>query len=611
LVESVLMTVAFFGLNTGTFPATSSTFPIMVWIARGAAALLVFYAVIAGLWILFASHWRPIELTARYHFKRLFSDREHPGHIVICGLGDTGIELALALANRGERVVAVEHSFSAPVVARARSAGVIVFEDDATKRSSLRKRAKIELASDVYITCGSDETNAEVVQSIADCISMDERDRSLETPIRCFVDLTGREYRHHLHNQIDAIDGFRLYSYDVATATARELLQSVPVDRLDRNPEAQRVSVVLVGWTEYIQAVLSELCHTMHYGPRLDRSITVICESPAQAEAEFLNQYPGINPTEWTDEQIQEFVADLFPPISFQELAASDERVVTGSTGIADEFKQNDVLTVVVDAAEEQHSSSAVSLMKSHLEQYEREFGMDTHVLYYNKADYRASQTSVGVNPVDSESVCIKPFTDFWDGIDPESIQGEPRDTDARQIALFYHLLYSYDRQTPTTAVDTILLQLGVDSIQTIDEALATWDELSDENRRRLETVCWGELSEEYRDSNRHAADHARIKRRLVAHVSESNTDAEVHNRLARLEHRRWCAEKFLRRWTPLPFGQWSRWDDDATQTRFRDRRIHRDVWPLEVLNKQAPDAFEKDVAQVRFVLEQLETDQE
>jgi hypothetical protein len=73
----------------------------------------------------------------------------------------------------------------------------------------------------------------------------------------------------------------------------------------------------------------------------------------------------------------------------------------------------------------------------------------------------------------------------------------------------------------------------------------------------------WDQLDEGIRDSNRQQADHIPVKLRAVSCecVPEADapggarftfTDSEVEL-LARMEHARWCAERFIAGWRPGP----------------------------------------------------------
>jgi hypothetical protein len=85
---------------------------------------------------------------------------------------------------------------------------------------------------------------------------------------------------------------------------------------------------------------------------------------------------------------------------------------------------------------------------------------------------------------------------------------------------------------------------------------------------RKESEKSWQELSPEYKDSNRRAADHIGVKIRAIGYkftdIDKSGKimkfpEDEVEN-LAILEHKRWCAERSLAGWT---FGK-----DDDPKTR-------------------------------------------
>lgn len=107
--------------------------------------------------------------------------------------------------------------------------------------------------------------------------------------------------------------------------------------------------------------------------------------------------------------------------------------------------------------------------------------------------------------------------------------------------------------------------------------------------------VPWDELPENVRHANRAAADHIAVKLaaigcRIVAGSGKpfAFIDAEIDG-LARIEHRRWCAERLLRGW--------------RTGSRDSDRRLHPDLKPFEELDE---DARQKDRDAVRAISEVL-----
>jgi hypothetical protein len=101
----------------------------------------------------------------------------------------------------------------------------------------------------------------------------------------------------------------------------------------------------------------------------------------------------------------------------------------------------------------------------------------------------------------------------------------------------------------------------------------------------------WADLKENVRHSNRASADHIAVKLAVIGcrPVAEptppfSFTEAEI-DMLARIEHRRWCAERLLGGWRP--------------GSRDNDRRLHPDLVPFDELTESGRD---KDRDSVRAV---------
>lgn len=614
LVEAALTSVSFFGLNTGPFPVDQS-FPLVA-VGRLSGALFVSYAAVLWLGVVFASRLRPVEIALRHRMDRLSASVDEPGHAVVCGLGEDGLELALELRAAGKRVVAIDPDGDSPAVGRARDAGVSVFRGDGTDPGVLCRRAKAHLASEVYVTGDDDSRNANVVRTLARRV--DARDASVASDsVRCYADLDAQRLRHHLHERVESVSGLEFHSYSEATATARELLGNRPVDRLAANPDAERVHVVIVGWSDLTRAMLARLCHTLHLEEDVGRAVTVVCRNPERAERDCYDRYPGIDPDDWNDPATGAFVEELFPDVSFTELPTSHERLLSESAELPGRFADGDVLTVVVGDRDGLEVGSLISAVLPRLERYEARHGMDTTVHYYAEelpddgSDRRFDAAAV-------DRLTVRPFTVFDAGLDAAAIRGDRRDRLAKRIALFYHLLFEYDADAVESDVDErIAARIGPLG-GSFDSVVDAWRDLDDEDVQRLADSCWVALTEHYRDANRYAADHVPLKARLAkrlsgesgvldraARPSEAVGD-DVIERLARVEHRRWCAEKFLDGWEPLPKDEWAAWADDDRQSRLRARRYHRDLWPLAALDGASANEFAKDVNQVRFVLDEL-----
>jgi len=83
-------------------------------------------------------------------------------HVVVCGLGETGLEIVRGLKRGGHRVVAVARADAEAAIAECDRLGVPVLSGDATRRETL-EQAGIARARTLVATTGSDATNLDIV----------------------------------------------------------------------------------------------------------------------------------------------------------------------------------------------------------------------------------------------------------------------------------------------------------------------------------------------------------------------------------------------------------------------------------------------------------------
>ena len=85
------------------------------------------------------------------------------------------------------------------------------------------------------------------------------------------------------------------------------------------------------------------------------------------------------------------------------------------------------------------------------------------------------------------------------------------------------------------------------------------------------------------------------------------NEDGQVDDKTIRLlaetEHRRWCAEKILDGWEPLPTSEQVRWQTDEGEQILRKQRYHPDIKPVESLREEMDGEWNKDVSQVKALI--------
>jgi hypothetical protein len=203
-------------------------------------------------------------------------------HVVVAGLGRYGVRLSQAFAARGDRVVAVERDPLSPALPAVRGVGVAVLADDAATQEGLR-RARIDRARHLVVTCGDDATNVDVAFSAC---ALERRHGVLTT----HVHLDGLRLWPRLKARALTIrtSGHRLEFFNVHDTAARILLdRHPPFGRLDESEP----HVVLVGMDGMAEMLLLHLArHWRLWPPRRGPLRVTVLGGNAKARVERLQR---------------------------------------------------------------------------------------------------------------------------------------------------------------------------------------------------------------------------------------------------------------------------------------------------------------------------------
>lgn len=613
-VEAVLTSVSFLVLGSGISPTVDVDTPILVYVSRASGALFFSYAAVLGFGALFAERLKPLRISI-WHLSNRIRQNDNNGHVVVAGLGTKGFELANQLLDAGHNVVAIDSGGETTQTRELSDRGAIVLNEDATRPQTIGSRAKVHLASEVFVNCGRDDTNAHVIRAISDWLGNQPSSSTVssDSPLACYVHIEDRSERHYLQDQFGDNPRLYLQTYDTNHATARELLIRHPVDPFSDEQSDGRTHVAFIGWNPLSMATVLELCQIMHYPAGCDRAITIACHDPAAAKQELYSRLPALDPDYWDRESTREFVSQLFPDISFIPFPTNNDVLLSNQFSLYDRLNTDDVLTLIVTQNHNFTPASIVSTMRPRLEALQQQRDIRTTVHYYVDRDNTYLRRTDETNSA-SNRIKIRSFTDFVDRCTPETVRGTRRDRVAKRIALFFHLRYDYAPATenPTTVDQHISEYLPAEAPQESGHEYETvidiWEQLMDEELEQLSELVWRHLPEHHRDANRYAADHVPVKHRIADALSENRTTDTIQC-LSKIEHRRWCAEKFLDGWEPLPMEDAVQWQHDSdTEDRFRSQKYHLDLLPIEDLREVTDAEAEKDTSLVRFVLNHLTT---
>lgn len=477
----------------------NTNFPLEV--GRWTAAALSDFVILLTIYHVLAGDMRRLRL------------RWARGHVVVCGLGEVGIELVREFRKDKRKVVAIERALTTPGVAEAEQLGVMVIPGDAKSPETLHK-ARAEYAQYVLAVCAEDDTNI----AIADAV------RNLEfvpEGAMCLLLLTSPVLREMAVQQLAPEGNIgRCRIIDVPEIVARRTLEDYPLDfKGIRTDSLARVHLVVIGTGDLGFSLALKALQLCHFANRSRLLLTVVGRD-AKAFLDRLEQkHPHAKP--WYETQTLEHSPE--DPLLLQKLAtvSADNQFMTVAVcprAGADYDAQSETNNVLL--AKEIAKIYTASDIKAN-----RPACFQVLVHLHRQAGFSTLLDS-GKKPKVFAS--IHPFGLFETFCNRKTLLLEEQDAVAKALHKDFH----------------------------------------EHHGGKL----WGELSEEFRESNRLAADHVPIKLRAIGlcvveqgkgetgdlEVFKTQIDASTPVSpklplLAEMEHARWCAERYLQGWS---FGE-------------------------------------------------------
>jgi voltage-gated potassium channel Kch len=456
---------------------------------------------------------------------QLLRTRFWRGHVVVCGLSGKGRLFAESFREQGDRILAIEIDPHAPEVAACKSEGIPVLVGDASDERVLR-RARVERARVLVAVCGADATNAQTAAEAGELTAAYGGTRDVLT---AFVHVVDPELCDLLG--ASAVAGeygtrFRLEFFNVFERGARAWLSEHPPfgDGKDH--------LVVVGSDEFALVLVAGAARERFSasGVSARRPRITLVAADALAKAELLSlRYPGLA-------ELCELV-----PHALEVASAGFER-----GAFAD-----DAGAVYVCLDDESRGLTAALSLAPRL----RARRIPVVV--------RVARTG-GLPQLIGEREELRAFSLLERTCRAVLLTGATRnELIARAMHEEYVRKQAEDGETPAT-----------------NPSMVTWEQ----------------LPESLRESNRRQADHIPLKLKAIGcatiplgdwRASPLELTADEVERLARLEHDRWMAERLLDGWTYAPEPKdlqrrttpWLiRWEDMPDAQRDYDRNTVRNL---------------------------------
>jgi TrkA-N domain len=232
-----------------------------------------------------------VAISAARHDFRVARSRKKRQHTVVCGLGETGMEIVRSMQESGQDVVAIDRIDDTANAAACDHDGIPVIKGDATDIGVLRS-AGAPNAKTIIVCTGDDTSNLDVALKIKDLVAA----RYRRDPSRLTVIAEMREQwlyarlvdhdRHALGS--DEVDLQLFNTYDNA---ARLLIRSL---RLPPGPEIEPGAFVVIGFGRLGQQVTLQLIRAAPVSLDAKTKIIVVDRASDQRKVQFLEANPGI-----------------------------------------------------------------------------------------------------------------------------------------------------------------------------------------------------------------------------------------------------------------------------------------------------------------------------
>lgn len=484
-------------------PHLEGPIPFALHLARYAGVLLFFAAGVVALVKLFRGELRLLRL------------RRQRGHVVICGLGDLGLRLALDGVRRGRFVVAIERQGRAGALEEARAHGVLVLEGDACDPALLRQ-ARVEHADLLVAACPEDHTNVAIAASVGPLVPAGRAH-----PLLCRLLVQDERTRGLL-----AVDppfsppagGYRVNFGDLDRhdTAARQVLRRHPLDhRPVRETDDTVVHLIVLGLGPMGRALVRHAARVGHFANEAARGIRL---SITVADREEGGEWRDLA-TRLTDVCTVRFVA----------LDPSDSTVAASLAALAE---PGQLATFAICAEETLDAADDQANFRVGLELSRRLASTPAQVLMFQRT--RAGFAALFA-----------------------------ADERAAHPGALGERLYPFGMVEDVFEWD-VLLHESEDAL-----ARALHDDFRAHRRREgAAAPPWDELGDNLKDSNRQAADHVAIKLRAAGYHEgpivrgrprvERFAPDEILL-MAKMEHLRWCAERRVDGWTLGPETDYAR----------------------------------------------------
>lgn len=487
-------------------PHLEAPIPLTLEIGRWMAVLVFFWAACKVIFAALRKDWQSVGI--------LWKQK----HLVICGLGYMGLPLALEAKRQGLDLVAIEKDPEAKGIREATGKGIPVVIGDASEKETLR-RARVHKAEHLFAVCADDAANI----GIAAIAGEFKSGASSSSKLQCWLFVGDPRLRaelrednfFHCHG-----DDYRvnIRGLDVYAVRARTAFAKLPLGHLSLPVGSERrPRLVLVGFDEMGQHLALQAARIAHFPSGGMLRITVV--------------------DEYADEKVEAFRHNV-----------SNLDKVAEIVPIKGKFEKSEVWSRV---------------LKDYLDFPEREEELLAFAICHDRDDIRnlcLARKLARELPRGRAPVLV--YLDSGNGFTHLMPAGELPSVGARLMP-FGMLQNIWTLATLKDENQDVIARALHD---VYCESLKRRRDAGEDIPMRPAEKPWEQLDETFRESSRAQTDHIPIKLHTIGltqtPLSSRRTQPfpqlgpENIKMLSRMEHARWCAERWLAGWTLPPEGE-------------------------------------------------------
>jgi hypothetical protein len=474
-IDSFYRSFTLFGFGAGNL---SSPIPWQLDIARWSGPFATIFTAFLGVFSLFHQQMQLLGL-------RLGSR-----HVIVCGLGRTGFQLARSLRKSGKRVVVIEKNALNPQVEICRDIGVVVIPGDARDRFTLEKAGFLR-ANHLIALCGDDSANLEILVQA----------RSLAFSRREILNLTAHIDDLQLYSLAilqefpNQTGGVRFEFFNISDSWAMAALRSFPITG------CESPNLLLIGMNEITERLILQVARQWSLASK-QKSLKITV----------------------ADEHGEEKVAAL----------CRNNSLVSATC----QFSFMEYSSTTLDFQPEQFFKMHNSNPFSHCYVCLKESGLalNAGLSMSNLLSNHKLHFIIRLNGEPGLAKMLKVIR----------LEGKG----------FFHLLDCLDNIYTQDLIELGNSELLARVIH--EEYVKEQIRLLKDAKSQISLLPWEQLPEEYKIANRHQADRIGAKVAAIGcavipwvhlNAEQFSFTPEEIEKLARLEHERWCAERKSHGW--------------------------------------------------------------